>query len=502
MLGIDEGGRIVNRKWIVFVLILAMTFFTVACSGTSEETSGAGAVEEVSAGNAVEEAIDDYFSVDHSYYDFNGNDILIESIIEYEDYYNLAVHYPIAENSEINQEIADILRPLVEEVRSDSETFFTTFDDSDHPIQWKYELNVDFKLYQPNEDYASIAFEVLNFSGASVNVQYITRTFDLETGAVVELSDVFIEGADYLNRISEYARGYFTEDIIGQAYHEEMLISGTEPVAENFSSFVLNKEGIIFFFPKYSIAPGAAGSFQMTLPYEEVMDILNVEQNQIEGGTDSDQGAVVGNEEARVVPTENIIALTFDDGPHPTNTAKILDELKARDAVATFFVLGNRVDYYPDVLKRIVTEGSEIGNHTWNHREMTKMSTEEIAWQVGDTQKAIKAITGYEARVLRPPYGSMNEATASRIDHPLILWSVDTLDWRDRDVDIIQGNVYSVTKDGDIVLMHDIHATTADSVGGILDYYIEKGYTFVTVSELLQFGETNPPIAGKKYYKK
>lgn len=181
------------------------------------------------------------------------------------------------------------------------------------------------------------------------------------------------------------------------------------------------------------------------------------------------------------------VALTFDDGPHPTITPLVLDELRARGVKATFFVIGDRVKAYPWVLRQVVAEGHEIGNHTYSHRLLTAMSSELIRREVGETQAAIRNAIGYETRLFRPPYGAFRpSANAIFREYGLnvIRWSVDPRDWRNRDALLISNHVTHQSRNGAIILCHDIHRATLQALPAILDTLMGEGYQFKTVSEL------------------
>lgn len=181
------------------------------------------------------------------------------------------------------------------------------------------------------------------------------------------------------------------------------------------------------------------------------------------------------------------VALTFDDGPHRTITPKILDILREHQVKATFFVLGERVKLYPWILRQIVAEGHEIGNHSYSHRFLTAMSNETIGREIFETQNAIKNAIGYETPLFRPPYGAFRHDTRA-IFHEyglsIVLWSVDTKDWRVRNPDKILHSVISQARNGSIILCHDIHEVTLEALPQILTTLKAEGYTFMTVSQL------------------
>ena len=182
-----------------------------------------------------------------------------------------------------------------------------------------------------------------------------------------------------------------------------------------------------------------------------------------------------------------MIALTFDDGPSSVYTSQILDTLDANNAKATFYVLGTEAEKNEELLARMNASGYEIGSHTLNHQDLTSLTEEEVRYQMDTTQDIIEDATGIIPRTMRAPYGYVDEETDTLIDMPIILWSLDTLDWESRDADTICDTLLSNVKDGDVVLMHDIYGSTAEAVQRIIPELIQRGYQLVTVSELSQY---------------
>ncbi len=180
-----------------------------------------------------------------------------------------------------------------------------------------------------------------------------------------------------------------------------------------------------------------------------------------------------------------MVALTFDDGPSP-QTERILDCLERHGAKATFFVIGRSVNTYPAVVKRAYDMGMEIGNHTMTHPKLTTLSSSSIKSQFDQTRTAIFSATGAYPTLIRPPYGSYNSTVSSVSNAPLILWSIDTLDWKTRNADKTVASVLNNVKDGSVVLMHDLYAPTADAAIRIIPELIARGYSLVTVSELAE----------------
>ena len=186
------------------------------------------------------------------------------------------------------------------------------------------------------------------------------------------------------------------------------------------------------------------------------------------------------------ITNQKKIALTFDDGPHPKVTMQILKTLKKYDAKATFFVVGQEVKKHPKIVKAAFEAGHEIGNHTFNHSKLTTLSTKQMKLQIQSTDVVIKVAIGQNATVFRPPYGAYNKSIINHLDIPLTMWTIDTLDWKHRDPKKTVQAINKQVKNGSIILMHDIHQTTADALENILITLQKQGYEFVTVSELTQ----------------
>lgn len=202
---------------------------------------------------------------------------------------------------------------------------------------------------------------------------------------------------------------------------------------------------------------------------------------------------------------EPYIALTFDDGPHISNTPRLLDMLRERNIKATFFVVGKCAQEYPHLVRRILAEGHEIGNHTWTHRSLPTLSEASARDELAKTAKAVEDASGYHIRIMRPPYGASNlrlkKMCYDEFGYPTILWDVDPFDWKRPGSSIVKNRILAGTRPGSIILCHDIHSQTIDAMPDTLDSLLAKGYHFVTVSQLLnmdaagtaQAANTAPP---------
>jgi peptidoglycan/xylan/chitin deacetylase (PgdA/CDA1 family) len=191
------------------------------------------------------------------------------------------------------------------------------------------------------------------------------------------------------------------------------------------------------------------------------------------------------------------VAMTFDDGPNATLTPKLLDLLAKNHMKATFFVVGQNVAEYPDIVKRAAREGHEIASHSWSHPNLGKMSDDGVRRELQKTDDAIVQAIGTRPTLMRPPYGSITARQKSWINeafgYRIIIWDVDPLDWRRPGPSVVTQRIVSGAQPGSIILAHDIHGPTIDAMPDTFEQLQAKGFKFVTVSELLAMARPAPP---------
>lgn len=197
-----------------------------------------------------------------------------------------------------------------------------------------------------------------------------------------------------------------------------------------------------------------------------------------------------------------LIAFTFDDGPEGSVTPRILETLKKYNVKATFFMLGKNVNRFPEVAKQVADEGHEIANHSITHANLNKTNKNQIQKEVVESKKIIQEATGVVPKLFRPPYGEYNESVikaSATSDQTVVMWSVDTLDWKHKDKNKVIDITMTNSSAKSIVLLHDIHASTADILPSIIEKMQSEGYEFVTTSELIKHIE---PQSNGVYYGK
>lgn len=193
---------------------------------------------------------------------------------------------------------------------------------------------------------------------------------------------------------------------------------------------------------------------------------------------------------------KKVVALTFDDGPDPTLTPRLLKTLKNYKVPATFFEVGSSVIKYPNISRLVLKYGDQIGNHSWSHPQLTDLTNAKALRQISLTDAAIYKATGTIPYYIRPPYGAVNSRIGNLYDRPIVRWSVDSRDWSYLNTAKTVNHVLSTTTNGSIILMHDIHATSVAAVPQIIRSLKKRGYTFVTLEQLNE----KPLLANLQYF--
>ncbi|CAM3157082.1 polysaccharide deacetylase family protein [Filibacter tadaridae] len=420
-----------------------------------------------------------------------------------------AIQYPQSLHSSFNKEVsAYITKAKREYIAAMKKT-------KEQGRKLTGELNISFEtLLHPSGNYSFVV--VTNTLTGRANGKTAILSFHLnpETGKSITLADVLGHDLLHLEKLSELVRNAIVDDPgLKEKLVPKNVQNHTKPLWKNFSNFTITDESLIFYFKENGIAAKSAGPPIIAIPIDKVSDLLadefkvkveSVPEKTVTEKTVTEKQDVkeeittppakteppvekTDDSTDTVVPPETHvkkIALTFDDGPDPKVTMQILATLNKYNAKATFFMLGSRVEYYPEIAKKVQEAGHELGNHTWNHPDLTKVGLEKVRSEITSTSTIIEKVTGQKVSVFRPPYGAVNKSVRAQTDLPVTLWDVDTLDWKHRDSVKLLANIKSAKKDGSIVLMHDIHQSTADGLDSVLAYLQSEGYEFVTVTEL------------------
>ncbi len=426
-----------------------------------------------------------------------------EAIIEYAAPLAFVLEYPRTSNEAINSQILEIVQGLKAQ-------FAEKYDLKDEEAKKRLSqkdcksfLYLDYDSYLVSDDKICIVFHETQEPGqgmASMERVYIYH-FDTNTGQRISEEELRKDG--FLEAASAYTIKYFTEN---EPYKDRIFGDYKTTLAPNggrFDRFALNSEGVVFYFNQYDIFPGSMGTVELLIPYSELAGLLNgvgVEAPPVIEEEATPPVEPVENSERNIDPQKPMVALTFDDGPNPVHTERILDALEKYNVVATFFDLGSLVEAYPDTVKREIALGCEVGSHSYSHKNFNTLSKEAIAEDVRMTAEAFRNAIGFEPILFRPPYGNCNDFVKSHMPLAMVTWSVDTLDWKSKDPKAIMNVIRSEGNlDGKVILMHGIYETSAKATEQMVPYLLENGYQLVTVSEILQY-KHGMQLEGGTYY--
>lgn len=411
--------------------------------------------------------------------------------IEYE--YGSPISYAVDYNTCDNDEINDFRDKKINIIKSRFEQTKTVEEEKrakKHGEDFKYRplehsLIVSSRIFESENGVISLAiYEQSNTEKdkdmAIESEKLHTYHFSDRTGYDLTPFQIFKE--DYREKCMSYFIEFFKKE-----YDEEELNDGWEQYLSadesNYNKFTVTDTGVVFFFDEGTVLKSPNGVISAGIPDDILGDSLR----------DSIK-------ERYIDPQKPMVAITYDDGPGGEAENRILDCLEKNGAVATFFYLGNRVPADAKTVKRAYEMGCEIGNHTWNHPVLTSMSMKEVRKQFSKTNNEIKKACGAEPTVFRPSYGETNSKIDKASKMPVIMWTIDTLDWESRNAKKVFKSVKREKNlDGDIILMHSIYDSTAKATELIIPYLKKKGYQIVTISELIKYRYGETPKAGKEY---
>lgn len=379
-------------------------------------------------------------------------EIHIETIIEEKKHYKISINYPKTGYSLLD----DSLHQYID----DAYHSFVQDKNQENSLDTLEELNIDYTLYQNKQFFSITLFKSMN------------NTNEIKTFNYNYIEDKFFSLKDLGNSKNIYSKA---NTILFNRFGNVLEI---EKIKENLNTelFSIDENNLYLYYPKNSLS----NDYQDVIIIDISLKDINIEFDQLQ----KTSLEVSERKVNKIIDTNSkVIALTFDDGPS-CYTKDIINILKENDAVATFFILGNKVKLYEDTLKLSIQYGNEIGNHTYNHKWLTKLNDEEIKKQIQDTQDIIKETLGITPTLFRPSYGSINKRVRNDINLDVILWNIDTMDWKYKSVDKIVDRAVRNASDGKIILMHETYARTRDALPKIISILKEKEFTFVTISEL------------------
>ncbi len=427
---------------------------------------------------------------------------ITQSLIVYKDNYAYGIHYPSIGIDAIDAAIKNTVNGLADSFTAALKDY-KVHKDEDLAI-----LTADYKTYliSDNDDhkFVSLVFEMkTSVPKQNIHKENIhTMFFDLDEERELSFSDVFKSGAE--KEVSNQITGYFkTNRLYSSKTNSDVFKANTSANASNFQKFAFNGKNAMFYFDAGRLFDQSEGCVEAHIHIEKlkafvdenIFNAVLTAENVFNQEAQSDYPEAPQTDTPASVPSASkYIAFTFDDGPHPEVTTRILDVLEKTNNHATFFVLGTRAGSYADIIKRAYKLGCEIGNHSYSHARLRNLSAADKMSEINKTNKLIKEITGEAPSLFRVPYGDF-KGIEKDIGMPLIQWSIDTKDWKYKDCTgaqrekIKQSIISSVLNNasgGEIVLMHDLYDLTAEVFEELVPQLTKQGFMLVTVSELYE----------------
>ena len=362
------------------------------------------------------------------------NKELITTIIEENDNNLICINYPNTDYKKLN----DIIKLDIDNIYNDFKSKYNNKD----------ELNIDYKINE-FDGFINILLDI------SINSSNYIKTyfFDINNNNFLNINDIVDNNSIYQiknNLVKENINIHYLDNYINKLpffIDNDLNIyinSNNKTIRKNYSNI------------DYKIDLNIKNNYAKVNSYKINNKVLDI--------------------------NKKYVALTFDDGPS-IYTKEIIDTLKKHEVNATFFILGNKVKPYQELLNESLNNGNILGNHSYNHKWLIKLNEDELNNQIIKTNEEIKLYTGFTPTLLRPTYGSVNNKV-KHLNMDIVLWTVDTMDWKYRNVSTIVSRATKKLKDGDIILMHDIYKTSALAVDKIITEIKKQGFELVTIPEL------------------
>ena len=315
------------------------------------------------------------------------------------------------------------------------------------------------------------AYDLTNSNLVELENTTLDKFYLKEDGSIFTLDQVFSDASKGKETLLEKIKSNLADSKREQASIDQLIADFS---ATDLSSWKFDyKDSQLIIFPLKQ----TEGLDEIALPISDFFDVI-----QSSYLTEKDAELY---KKAQAEKNKKVVALTFDDGPDGNTTPQALDILAKYKIKATFFVQGKNIAGNESILKRMQSEGHEVGNHSWNHPILTKLSLEDAKKQLTDTEDAITKVLGKSSKLMRPPYGAISDDIRNSLDLSFIMWDVDSLDWKSKNEAAILTEIQRQVSNGSIILMHDIHQTSVNSLPKVIEYLQGQGYSFVTVSDLL-----------------
>lgn len=471
----------------LFSLFLVLCVFLSGCTKTQNDSLSNTQIEQsgTSSDNLLEEYLANPNILETPIREYGES----TAFIQLDEDLGVRIAYPETELDALNQAIETWITDTVSYFEYESADAIDMEDSA--------ELTVDYDSYLTG-NIVSVKFSGLYDKPYLAHPIDIIATFhaDLSTGKLLSLDNILTSG--------------------GREVLQNMVIKDAQLEVEVVNEYLLdlwtlNSNGLEIILERGDYLPMSAGTVTLSYSYDELKDILLLpveNESEVSETEELTETELTENTENNLTvttidPDKPMVALTFDDGPSK-HTAHLLDIFATYGGKGTFFVVGNLIDNRVDTVKRMADEGHEVAGHSWSHRQLTKLTPSELTDQIMTTRAKIFEVTGVDSTVIRPPYGAFNsdvKEVCANLGIVMVNWSLDTLDWKNKNADMVYKAIMEDVKDGAIILCHDLHGTTVEAMERVIPDLIEQGYQLVTVSELLSYSDEEV-CAGNVYNKR
>ena len=402
----------------------------------------------------------------------HNNRILKDKIITdtYQDnHIIMGISYPKT-NTKLDKEISNYITSQINDFKSN-------YGDSDYLLD-RDELNIDYQYKVYHNRYISLILTTyINSYKLNQPIYEVQSYFyDVKKDKYLLLTDLLEEKDQILlyQDIKNHLENNYYNYIIVENIDSIISLSNLKDL-----HFYIDDESINIYFTPDHLFSDYYDILVIKIPRKNI----KIKKLKLESNSKKIKTKEINTVSNIIDPSKKVIALTFDDGPS-FYTKEIIKTLKENNVNATFFILGNKIENYQDVLLESIKNGNELGNHSYNHKWLSRLSTKNLIDQIESTQNKAKEILNYEPVFLRPTYGSVTNRIRNNTKLKIVLWSVDTKDWKIRNIDRIVEKATTNIEDGDIILMHDIFERTSSALKKIIPILKDMGFQFVTLSEL------------------
>ena len=375
----------------------------------------------------------------------------------------IITYYPMVGDSVISSVKNEIIKDITDKVEGKDQLIFYYSEKGDSSL-----TGVENRLIKKQ------TFDIANSNVVELENTTLNQLYLKEDGSVFTLDQLFTDTSKAKEKLLEDLKSTLQDKKVEQSVVDQISadFSATELTTWKFAY----KDSQLVLYP----VKATTNVEEIVMPISDFFDFIQTSYL-----TEKDAELY---KKVQAEKHKKVVALTFDDGPDGNTTPQALDILAKYKIKATFFVQGKNIAGNESILKRMQSEGHEVGNHSWNHPILTKLSLEDAKQQLTDTEDAITKVIGKSSKLMRPPYGAISDDIRNSLDLSFIMWDVDSLDWKSKNEAAILTEIQRQTTDGSIILMHDIHQTSVNSLPRVIEYLQGQGYSFVTVSELLNIG--------------